>query len=443
LLERVRSRLEVDAASIRLLDGEVLRLERHPGTGFPSLAQENSFYRQAVAAGHPLIVPDASLDQHFVLEPGSGPAVRFYAGIPLCLEAGQLIGFLNLFDTRPRSAATASQIAALAVEAMALVVQHRQERTIARLREELGAQARLIREQTDSLRHTKKTFDRASATARIGVWECDLPDGNLRWTDVVYQIFGFPIGMPVDRQTTLECYSETSRKELEIRRSRAIAERGSFSLDAEITALGGQRRWIRITASVECENGVAVRIFGMKQDITEEKILSERTRYLAEFDVMTGLANRSQFQSRLGELTQGSAGQLPVGALLLIDLDGFKQVNDSFGHAIGDECLKEAALRLADVCREADLVARIGGDEFAVLLGPRFDPVATEDLARQIVAVLGKPVIFRCESFKLGASVGSARAAAGEPSDLFKQADAALYAAKAGGRNTYRMFGRS
>ena len=88
-----------------------------------------------------------------------------------------------------------------------------------------------------------------------------------------------------------------------------------------------------MTATVQSENGVAVRIFGMKQDITDEKIQSDHIRYSAEFDAMTGLANRHRFQACLRASEDGTGTRL--GALLLVDLDGFKQINDTFGHALG------------------------------------------------------------------------------------------------------------
>lgn len=310
--------------------------------------------------------------------------------------------------------------------------------TIARLKGELAGQAELIREQGVSLAHSRKIFDRASAAARIGVWECSLPDETLRWTDVVYDLFDLPRGTLPDRQRTLACYPPSCRKVLEAMRSRAIEERSGFTLDCEITTFAGRRRWIRITATVECEDGMPVRIFGMKQDITEEKILSDRMRYLAEFDVMTGLANRGQFQARLAHAEE--AGQGAVGALLLIDLDGFKAVNDTYGHVVGDDCLKEAAARLGTVCQGADLVARVGGDEFAVLLGPHLDRGAVSGLARGIIDAMAEPVNVRGQPLKLGASVGVAFVETGAMCDLFMKADTALYAAKAAGRSTFRIF---
>jgi diguanylate cyclase (GGDEF)-like protein len=311
---------------------------------------------------------------------------------------------------------------------------------IARLQGELEAQARLIRQQTASLAHSRKIFERASAAARIGVWECSLPDETLTWTDQVYEIFELPRDLTPVREQILKFYSPESLQTLEAARSKAIAERSGFILDAEITTAKGRRRWIRLTATVECENGAAVRIFGMKQDITEEKTLYERMRYLADFDVLTGVANRSSFQARLCGLEERQAEGAPLSALLLIDLDGFKQINDTFGHALGDEYLRSVAQRLTDVCHEPNFVARIGGDEFAVLLGPDLTQDEIEEIAGHIVEALREPMEGCDWPFKVGASVGIARVDTSNPVELFKKADAALYAAKAAGRNTFRMF---
>ena len=197
------------------------------------------------------------------------------------------------------------------------------------------------------------------------------------------------------------------------------------------------RRWIRITATVECMGERPSRLFGLKQDITEEKQAWERTRYLAEFDELTGLANRHQFQARLAKACRSDGH---AGTLLLVDLDGFKEVNDSLGHSAGDECLKEAGRRLAEACATAEIIARIGGDEFAVLLGPTKmagSPVLT---AKQIIAALSRPIRCGWRRFRVGASVGIAVTQGCRPDEALKRADAALYAAKAAGRNTYRWF---
>ena len=312
---------------------------------------------------------------------------------------------------------------------------------IACLKAQVAAQQAELERQAAKLAHSQKIFDRSSAAARIGVWECDLSDESLVWTDVVYDIFDLPRGETPDRGATLKCYPEESVRELHKRRTKAIEDRTGFTLDAEIISFKGIRRCIRITATVESVDGVAVRIFGMKQDITEEKILADRTRYLAEFDVLTGLANRGQFQSRLSLMDLSSPQRAkPFGALLLIDLDEFKPVNDSLGHAAGDECLKQAAERIRDVCPGAELVARIGGDEFAVLLGTEARLAEASDAARAIIAQLNYPMEYRGHQLRIGASVGIALADDHTPSaQLNIMADAALYAAKKAGRNTFRI----
>lgn len=338
-------------------------------------------------------------------------------------------------STSPSRREGLQRLAAVADDLAAVLAGRRQADRVAELEAELAQASAVIRAQQAALDHTRKIFERASAAARIGVWECELPSQSLRWSDMVYDIFDLPRGAVVNREEVLTCYADESREQLGVLRSRAIAEQTGFSMDAQITTFAGDTRWIRITATVESEDGRAVRIFGMKQDITEEKLLSERTRYLAEFDVMTGLANRAQFQARLTRSAEGA----PIGALLLVDLDGFKQVNDTHGHALGDELIKEAARRLAAVCSGCELVARIGGDEFAVLLSPSQPQCAAEDLAARIVAEMSAPALAGGMLLRVGASVGVAHAEGCTPPDLFKQADIALYAAKAAGRNTYRV----
>jgi C4-dicarboxylate-specific signal transduction histidine kinase len=117
----------------------------------------------------------------------------------------------------------------------------------------------------------KKMYDRASALARIGVWEYELSTGRLTWTDGVYDLFELPRGCFVDRAMALAFYEEGSRREMERLRAEAIGTGGSFSLDIQVRTARGNRRWLRLTCDAEQENGRTVRIFGAKQDITEMK----------------------------------------------------------------------------------------------------------------------------------------------------------------------------
>ena len=148
------------------------------------------------------------------------------------------------------------------------------------LADEAAPGARLVREQAESIAHYKKMYDRASALARIGVWECDLATGALTWTDGVYDLFELPRGTPLDRARIVTLYDEESRREMERLRAAAIEAGSGFSLDIRIRTARGNERWLHLTADIEQENGRAVRIFGTKQDITRAKAAQEEVRSL-------------------------------------------------------------------------------------------------------------------------------------------------------------------
>jgi diguanylate cyclase (GGDEF)-like protein len=303
--------------------------------------------------------------------------------------------------------------------------------------------APLTGDQAPSIADVKQLYDRASTLAGIGVWECRLDDEALTWTDGVYDLFELPRKCPVDRQSAVNLYELSSRREMERLRTHAIRTRSSFTLDARIWTAKGNERWMRLTAGVECNTGRPARIFGVKQDITAEKALWEHMRRLAECDPLTGLPNRGVFQSTFWDRAEGGTRRQPLAALLLIDIDGFKHINDTFGHSAGDECLRTIAARLGWAYEDALLLARIGGDEFAVMIASPANRSAIENLTREMLRQLQAPLVWLGQSFRISGSVGIAMPQ--DPVDydaaqLFAQADTALYAAKASGRNTFRIF---
>jgi len=135
-------------------------------------------------------------------------------------------------------------------------------------------------EGSASTAHYKKMYDRVSALARIGVWECDLASDELAWTDTVYDLFELPRGSPVRRSDMVLLYEANSRREMERLRAEAIANGTGFSVEVRIRTARGNERWIRLTADVEQEDGRSVRIFGTKQDISEEKAAQDKVQSL-------------------------------------------------------------------------------------------------------------------------------------------------------------------
>ncbi len=180
---------------------------------------------------------------------------------------------------------------------------------------------------------------------------------------------------------------------------------------------------------------------GTHEDITERRKAEAQIAYMAHYDPLTDLPNRILFRKRLEEALTRKAGAGGV-AVLYLDLDHFKQVNDTLGHLIGDRLLTAAARRLAGCVRERDTVGRLGGDEFAVIQVTTRQPASARSLAQRIIDEMAKPFVIDGHQMVIGASVGIAVADAEgvAAQELIKNSDIALYRAKSDGRGVYRFF---
>ncbi|MDM7463328.1 MAG: diguanylate cyclase, partial [Tepidimonas taiwanensis] len=172
------------------------------------------------------------------------------------------------------------------------------------------------------------------------------------------------------------------------------------------------------------------------RDVTESRALIERLQHLAAHDPLTGLANRAQLRSQACLAAAAARRHGHTAALLLLDLDDFKGINDTHGHPVGDRVLQVVAERLREAVRTDDVVARLGGDEFAVLLPYVESPVDALRVADKLLIALGRPVRVEGLELAIGASVGVACCPqdAQDADALLRAADLALYAAKGGGR---------
>ena len=180
----------------------------------------------------------------------------------------------------------------------------------------------------------------------------------------------------------------------------------------------------------------------LKVEIADREESQARSQYLAYHDLLTGLGNRLLFKEQLAEaLKEVSVTPHPL-AVLFLDLDGFKAVNDTLGHSIGDLLLKSVAVKLRDMLQQTDRIARLGGDEFAILQISKPQPASSIALAEKIVEIVGETCSIDGHDVTVGASVGIAVANPGEmdTENFLKSADLAMYSAKSDGRGTYRMF---
>jgi diguanylate cyclase (GGDEF)-like protein/PAS domain S-box-containing protein len=270
------------------------------------------------------------------------------------------------------------------------------------------------------------------AEAPVAILELDL-DGRVReWNPEAERLFGW-------------------RRDEVLGRPNPTVDVG----DAEYAALlrqlrdsgGVQRQLVRrrrkdgSLVDVEMSNTVlrdaAGQVFGYLgtlADVSDRVALEADLRAAAYSDALTGMPNRARFRERL----DAAAADVASAWLLLLDLDGFKSVNDSLGHGAGDRLLVDVAARLREACREDDLPARLGGDEFVVLV--RGDREAAEALARRLVRRLSRPFRLAEREVVLGCSVGLAPVPPGDASAALRDADIAMYAAKAAGKGRYEVF---
>ena len=239
-----------------------------------------------------------------------------------------------------------------------------------------------------------------------------------------------------------------AEQEFELQR---LAKESELSAEREKSLLAASNRQRALMTSIALSAVLVIAAFLLLQRRANRQLAAANARLRlteqqlereAHFDALTGLANRREFETRLSQALAQARAQATTVALLFLDLDHLKQTNDAHGHAAGDDLLRGFALRLRD-CVPADaLAARIGGDEFVVLLAQpdRATAAATaEAMAAQICVAMAEPLPIGDRSLALGTSIGIAVAEPDSDRDrLMSAADRALYAAKAAGRNTWR-----
>jgi diguanylate cyclase (GGDEF)-like protein/PAS domain S-box-containing protein len=202
-----------------------------------------------------------------------------------------------------------------------------------------------------------------------------------------------------------------------------------------------QAKWLTINL-IRNEDGSVHRHVALFSDITERKLSEDLIWRQANFDTLTELPNRNMFRDRLNQEMKKSDREVSPLALLLIDLDKFKEVNDTLGHAVGDLLLQEAALRISACVRESDTLARLGGDEFTVVLSGILEAGNIEDVAQKIIGKLAEPFRLGSEMAYVSASIGITLYPndANDIDALMKNADQAMYVAKNKGRNRFSYF---
>lgn len=294
------------------------------------------------------------------------------------------------------------------------------------------------------LQHHQELLNEAQRLGKLGSWELEVATGTLLWSDEVYRIFELdPQRFTPSYETFLQAVHPEDCERVAQAYQQSLHDRQPYKVEHRLLLADGRVKWVRehCTSSFDSA-GRPLRSVGMVQDITERKEAEAEIRALALHDQLTGLPNRRFFLEQLPVALSAALRHHNHGALLFIDLDNFKQLNDTMGHEAGDRMLVEVAARLRACLRDVDMAFRFGGDEFVVLieeLGSDHDAAArsTSLVAEKIRESLARPYAVGDALHRSSPSIGATLFRGREESvdALLQRADSAMYQAKNSGRN--------
>jgi diguanylate cyclase (GGDEF)-like protein/PAS domain S-box-containing protein len=312
----------------------------------------------------------------------------------------------------------------------------------------------------NDLKRNQLRLSNAQRIGEMGDWEWDVRHGRIVPSEQALRIFGCEnVSLPLDVERFLQSVHPDDQARLRAAFDHAIAAGDPFAVDHRIIAADGTLRHVRQQVEVNERDslGRAARLVGAVHDITRRKEAEEQIRRLAYYDPLTDLPNRRHFTEQLQDAIAAAERQQRQLAVMFIDLDHFKRVNDTLGHGAGDELLCIVSARLgqslrpddtvvrADVDAHVGSIARLGGDEFIVLLKNVRHADDAASVARRLVAALAEPVTVAGTELFVGSSIGIAvyPADGADMDNLLMNADTAMYHAKEAGRGGYQFYDRA
>ena len=300
---------------------------------------------------------------------------------------------------------------------------------------------RKAREAERGLREVRERFESAFDNAPIGMALIATDDRWLQVNDALCRITGQT--EEELKTTTLRAMTHPDDIDLDAESLKQLlaGQTSSYQVEKRFRHAWGHYVWVLVTVSiVRDEGGNPLYVVSQVQDISERKDLARRLEYFVNHDFLTGLFNRRHFEQELARETERVARYGDPGAVMVIDIDNFKDVNDTFGHKAGDDVLKGVGALLRQRLRQTDIVARVGGDEFAVLL-PQTAADHAQVVADEMVKALGRQVAMLADrSIRVTASVGVALFDGLTDIEVLAYADLAMYEAKETGRNRFAMY---
>ena len=387
-------------------------------------ARDISLCAHALGLDDILVVPDAKLDRRFADNPLvlGEPHIRFYAGMPLRASSGHALGTLCLIDRRPRNGLSSGD------------------------RKHLKALAALVLDKLEIRRLAvahdagQTRFEQIAATSPDGII-CANHQGRITfWNPACEKLFGFSAARALG--ASIDLIVPPQRRGAHGGGLQRVTGGGvpwliGTTVDLDAAHESGREFPVELSLSMWKEEGNAS--FGaIIRDMTTRRADEDRLFQLAHFDSLSGLPNRGVLMNRIAD----SMARTEPFALLMLDLDGFKDVNDTLGHRAGDVVVQAIAQRLLACGRAIDTVARLGGDEFAILMPNEAVLTQIEGAAQHMLKIIAAPLSVDGQPTHVTASIGIAVFPndGSEVSALVSAADLAMYQAKADGRNCARFF---
>ncbi len=423
IIDLAANLFEVPTVLVSLVERERQIFPARMGLNACETDRSVSFCAHALKQSDVLIVLDAALDPRFFDNPlvTGGPKIRFYAGAPLVSPSGFGLGSLCIIDTKPHNSFSESDQRNL--KDLAALVLDRME----------------LRRLNIASRASQFRFEQIAATSPDGIICTDETGAISFWNHAAIHLFGYTAEEMDGKQIeTILPYPLRHRRAEDIVKeyeNETPLDWIGKTVELKARRQDGSEFLTELSLST-WRDGKTISYGAIVRDITERRSNEDRLFRLAHLDSLTNLPNRMVFRTRMAHSAEAS---VPVSVIAL-DLDGFKHVNDTLGHSAGDELLRQVAQRLLTCVRPIDTVARMGGDEFALLL-PEVEGTASAVADAAIVA-LTEPFFLEGEQVYVGASAGVASWPLNSASiqELLSNADLALYLAKSEGKHCRRIY---
>ena len=295
-----------------------------------------------------------------------------------------------------------------------------------------------------ALRESEAQLRLAMDSAQMGMWYWECDTDRFTYSDGLNTLFGRRADdPPIDYRELQERLHAEDRELFQATLRHAVRQGTDFSVDYRVVWPDGSVHWVANRGQVYRDaEGRALRVIGVAMDMTDRKLAEQRVAHMAHHDALTGLPNRVLLRDRIQQAIAQAHRNAAQLAVLFIDLDRFKTINDSLGHQLGDRLLQSVASRILVCVREGDTVARVGGDEFVIVIPVIDSATDASSVASKILEVLSHPFHLHGNDLHVAASIGiSLYPADGSDAEtLMRNADTAMYYAKDSGRGNFQFF---